>query len=542
MGKIRSLFQASHLWFFGAFVVICLVLAYQKVLFFPPHSIHAWRQSDCLSLAQHFMHENNPLEPAIHNHISDGGKTGKSAGEFTGLYYLVGKIWLIVGKKQGIYRFINLVFMFLGCFALFKGIQLHWKKTFWSLFVSLFLFTSPIIVFYTPNYLTDITALALTLCAWGVFLKFLHNKSNKTLLWSFCLFGLAALFKVTAGISFLALLGIYGLELIGVLRQNLLFPNKLKTFIYAAASLVPVVLWYIYAEHYNKVHGGKYTFNNLWPLWELSHQHYLNALKFFSEITFSQFFYGPIFWLLTALTLSALYLSWKHNIRVLIFLLFSLFGSFLYVIFWFGALENHDYYFINLFFLPLIVLGINIHYLLQKTDLKPIVKRSAMGAATVVFILGMVYSSNNIRMRYSEKLAFGVHLGKFFYPKKQLDFWYYTSSSFQNRGLFTMEPYNRSIGIQPNDWVVCYPDPSFNISLYLLNQEGWTSFNNANHDSIPLQQQIQLGAKYLIINKLSLPETPQLVPFMKDSVGYYEGYTIYRLHKPAKHAESHGTL
>ncbi len=516
-------------WFFGVFLGLCLIFAYQKILFFPPHSIHAWRQSDCLSLAQHFMDENNPLRPAIHNHISDGGRSGKSAGEFTGLYYLVGKIWTITGKHQSIYRFMNLLFMFLGCWALFCGIQEHWKNTFWSLFVSMFLFTSPIIVYYTPNYLTDITALAFTLWAWGAFLKYLKNRANRALLISFSLFGLAALFKVTAGISFLALLGVFGLELIGVLRNNLLFPQKLKTLIYAVGVLIPVFLWYIYAEHYNNQHGGKYTFNNLWPLWEITHDHYLRALKFFSEITFSQFFFAPVFWMLTALTISALYLGLKHNIRIFIFLVFSVIGSILYVIFWFGALENHDYYFINLFFLPLVVLGINIHFFIISGKNSGRLRTIIVSLAALIFSIGIVYSASNIRLRYSERLAVGYGMAITLYGKKQVEFWYYMASSYRNRGLFTIEAYNRSIGIKPTDLVICYPDPSFNISLYLLNQEGWTSFNNGNHDSIPFKQQVDLGAKYLIINRIELPETPQLIPFMTDSIGYHEGYTIYKL-------------
>ncbi len=94
-----------------------------------------------------------------------------------------------------------------------------------------------------------------------------------------------------------------------------------------------------------------------------------------------------------------------------------------------------------------------------------------------------------------------------------------------------MEKYNRKKGMKKSDLVICYPDPSFNISLYLLNQKGWTSFNNPNHDSTLVLQQIKNGAKYLIINKIDLSSTPQLGAFMKDSIGQYEGFTLYKLHQ-----------
>lgn len=517
--------KSKSWWFIGVFALLFFVFAYQKVLFFPPQSIHVWRQTDCLSLAEHFMDENNPFQPEMHNRLSDGGYSGKTAGEFTGLYYIVGKIWNITGRHQSIFRLINLMIMFFGCFALFRALNETWKNTFWSLFISLFLFTSPIIVYYTPNYLTDITALALSLWGWSYFIRYLNDKKQKRLYFALAFFGLAALFKITSALSILSILGVVGLEWIGVLRKNAFFTNRTKIMLLGVLSLVPVVLWYMYVHHYTDLHHGKYTFNSLWPLWELSQEHYQNAIKFFTEITFDQLFYKPVFWILTALTLFALYTSFRNNIRVFLFLVFLLIGSGLYIIFWFGALENHDYYFINLFVLPLAVLGIVIHYEARKHT------GTYFIPAVLIFTLGIVYAANNLRIRYLENFAVGTFLSETFYDQKTMDYWYYVASSKQNYGLYSLKDYNRSIGIQPEDLVICYPDISFNVSLYLMDQEGWTSYNNEFHDSIPVKEQIKVGAKYLIINRVYLPETPHLQSFMKDSVGYHDDYTIYRLHR-----------
>ena len=89
--------KKTNLLFWGIVTILFFSYSYQEVLFYPIHSIHSWRQADCVSLAKNFINESNLLEPSIHNYISDGGKSGKTAGEFTLLYFIIGKIWNLTG-------------------------------------------------------------------------------------------------------------------------------------------------------------------------------------------------------------------------------------------------------------------------------------------------------------------------------------------------------------------------------------------------------------------------------------------------------------
>lgn len=517
----------NQILFWGVCILLFFVYAFQEILFFPAHSIHYWRQADCISLAMNFQETNNPFHPSIHNYISDSGTSGKSAGEFTGLYYLVGKLWSWFGVHLWMYRLINLSILFLACFSLYKVLLKQWKDVFWSLFVSLFIFTSPLIVFYAPNFLTDITALGFTIWGWAKFIQYQQDKRIKYLVFAFVFFTLAALFKVTAGISVLSLLGVFGLELLGVFKkEKTLFPEKVRTILIGFISFLFVFSWYYYASYYNEIHGGKYTFNNLWSYWSLSDESYRKALKFFYEITIWQFFHKSVLFMLSIFTIASLVLTFIHSKKAFVFLLINFFGSTLYILFWFGALENHDYYFINLFILPFFVLIPIISYR-DKFTIK--VRYGLKIMALFMFVLGVFYSASNIRLRYSERLTVGEYLSKSFFPNDQIIYWNWISSTYVDGGLLTIEKYNRKIGIKPDDLVVCYPDPSFNISLTRLNQKGWTSFNNQEHDSIPLQSQIELGAKYLIINKYILTEHDKINSFMTDSIGFHKGYTIYKL-------------
>ena len=98
-----------------------------------------------------------------------------------------------------------------------------------------------------------------------------------------------------------------------------------------------------------------------------------------------------------------------------------------------------------------------------------------------------------------------------------------------DRDLLTMEKYNRSIGMKKEDLVIVYPDFSFNIALFKLNQKGWSSFDNPEFKPEVVEAHIGHGAKYLIINRFELPDLPQLAPYMQDSIGTYNSYTVYKL-------------
>jgi hypothetical protein len=531
---MKNLKINGSFYFFGIVVILFFVFAYQKIIFFPAHSIHSWRQADCLSLSANFMEQNNPFIPEIHNYISDYKTTGKSAGEFTGMYYIIGKIWSLFGINTWIYRFINYSLLILACYSLFKVLQRYLDSIFWSLIVSSFVLISPLIVYYTPNFLTDITALSFTIFGWAYFLKYLEKKDNQIFYRMLILFTIAALFKITSGVSLLSIGGLFFLEYIGFFKSGSSYFNKNKKFfIIYILSLIVICVWYIYAEYYNKIHGGKYTFNSLWPLWSLDDYHYKNAIKFFTEITVYQFYNKIVLSVLVLLTFSSFIISFVKNKRIFILLLLIFLGYTCYIIFWFGALENHDYYFINLFTLPLIILGINIYYLLlRKRDTR--FEKFSRYIMVSLFVLSIFYSASNIRLRYAEKLSVGKFLSECFFDQNQILFWKWTSSTQRDKGLFTMENYNRKLGIKKTDLVICYPDFTFNYSLFYLNQKGWTTFNNPSYQSQKVNEMIQRGAKYLIINKKEVTNSSQnglkdLGPFMKDSLGYHLGYTIYKL-------------
>ena len=516
----------KNLLFWGVLGVLCLVYAYQKVLFFQPHGMHNWRQADCISLSQNFIEEKNPFKPAIHNFISDDRTSGKTAGEFTGVYYLMGRIWELTGVQTWIFRLFNLLVMSLACFSLYRTLQRLWNDNFWSLFMSLLLFASPLIVFYTPNFLTDITALAFTVWGWSLYIRYSLEGRRKQLISSFVLFALAALLKITAGITILSLLGVIGLEAIGLWRKSALRIHKpWRTIGIGALAFLAVFGWYYYASVYNSIHGGKYTFNDLWPIWGIKQENYEAGMKYFKDMMINEFFHGFLTIMIVLMSVAGLVLAFMKSGRMAVLLLIAMTGSTMYLLFWFGAFEGHDYYFINLLMLPILMTGVFIHY---HHLIGPKLNIALKVVCFAAFITSVVFSASGIRLRYSEKLAYSKELAESMYSKEEIDFWTWMSLTYKDRGLFTMEAYNRKLGIKKSDLVIVLPDPSFNIALTRLSQKGWSNYGNA-HTAERYLQLKNSGAKYLIINKFEQTDLEPLKPLMTDSIGFYEGFTVYKL-------------
>ena len=206
--------KKTNLLFWGIVTILFFSYSYQEIIFYPIHSIHSWRQADCVSLAKNFINESNLLEPSIHNYISDGGKSGKTAGEFTLLYFIIGKIWNLTGVHLWIYRAVNLGLLLFSLFHLYKGLIHYWKSKFWSLFTSLIILTSPIIVYYGNSFLTNTTGIACAILGWSFFMRYKQLDKSKWLVGSLLLFTLAGLFKITAAVSIVALFGVFIFEIL----------------------------------------------------------------------------------------------------------------------------------------------------------------------------------------------------------------------------------------------------------------------------------------------------------------------------------------
>jgi len=237
MKKIISLIKNKNVVFILFFIIICFIYNYQNIFQLRPRSIHQWRQTDCLSISiNYYQNGMNFFSPEIHNLISDNKTSGKTAGEFPLLYYFIAILWKIFGVHEWIYRLVGLILVFIGLYSFFRISDYYIKDIYWSIGLSLLLFTSPIFANYGVSFLTNVSAICIVLAGWWLFLRFYISKSNRLLYLSMLLFLIAGLIKISTLISFIFLSAIFIGERIKIL-------NRKKEYIFnGIKNIIPFIL------------------------------------------------------------------------------------------------------------------------------------------------------------------------------------------------------------------------------------------------------------------------------------------------------------
>jgi 4-amino-4-deoxy-L-arabinose transferase-like glycosyltransferase len=499
-------------------LLIFLVLIYQypSILFKRPQSVHHWRQSDCASLALNYYQTGmHFFQPQTHNLTSNGNTSGYVApSEIPIGYYSIAILYKIFGYHDFIYRIVNTLIFLVGLFFLFKTLSLLIKGFFWPAFLSLFFFTSPVLVYYGNNFLTDSSALAFSLIAWYFFIKYYQTGSQKGYYLSMLFFLIAGAYKITALISLMALLGIFLIEILGIFKyrnRERLFPKPLLQFIPFIAIFIVIGAWVFYAKHYNTIHNYNaihkfdYFSTGVFPIWDYDRDVIQSVFHNIKAVWLKQYFLVVSLYFMAIIFLINLIFIKKGNQLLITTTFFIFLGSVLYAILQFWTFKDHDYYTINIYIL-LIFNVISFAWLINRYYPYLFNSKYAKAAFLFFFSINVVHAHEQMNERY-----FG---------------WF--SEYPEYKDYHTITPYLRSIGIQPLDTVICLPDMS-HFTLYLMNQRGWTEFKKDNRDSASVAASIKRGAKYLIVNGNEVLTRPYLQSFLYHPFGGYGAVRIFKL-------------
>ena len=518
------------------FVLLFSVFAafyYDSVLEKPPMFIHMWRQTDCLSLTKMYQEGASFFSPEVHYQGADDLNSGKSAGEFPLLYYLVGKLWNILGESYLVYRLFYLLILFTGQLALFKALKLLLKSDFWSVLLALLFFTSPVYAFYGVSFLTDIPAFSLSVIALYFLLRYHLEGSQKTFVWSMVFFTLAGLLKISSLIPFVFLSFILFIESLGVktLGDRKVFTRPKLEWPGFLSVLAIVLLWYSYGSYYNSVHGFKYTFNSIFPASEYS-QEFLSHL--FDQISGNMIIsaHNPILlYIVSAMVLANIVLFRRLNLFAYLANILVLLGALIYFLLWLPIFENHDYYYTPFFNLQFS--SVLPFFFVIKGWISHKKRRSLVRILSMFFLLySFLYCWGIMQMRRGNEVSM-----PFLYARSYVDYgnWLFWHSGRYLR-FERIRPYLKELGIKEEDKIISMPDPSFNASLYLSGHKGWTNFWGALSvyfhgvgNSENMWQAVDHGARYLLVSEGDKLRDPFLEDFTRDKIGEFEGIQVFRL-------------
>lgn len=493
---------------------------YHKIVFRQPQSIHAWRQSDCASIAlNYYQNGMNFFEPETHNLTSDGGTSSKCCtSEIPILYYLIAILYKLFGHHDSLFRLVNTLIFFLGLFYLFKLYLYVLEDTFWSITLTLLVFSSPVLVYYGNNFLSNSSALAFSLIGWYFFIRFFREKALKWFYISVAIFTLASAFKVTAFFSLFAIAGVIILE---VLKKDLfvknvpIFQKPIKMSLSIVTSILLVVSWILYAYWYNKHYDCTYFSTTIFPIWDLTQPEIKQVLQNIKVQWLDSYFHPTILFFLAICSVTFVLNFRRGNILLNSAIFLILAEIILYILLQFWTFKDHDYYTIDIYIFPVLILLSTFE----------IIKNN----------YGKVFNSIIFKTLFTIFLLFNIY-----HAKQKIDERYLKMNNYHEmEDVYSAEPYLRQIGIAFQDTVIFIPDVS-HVSLYLINQKGWTEYTDArfnkgekiryNQDSLGIVKSIEKGAKYLIVNGMKeLYLKPYLQPFCHNLLGKYHQMLVFDL-------------
>lgn len=512
MINVSRMTWAKSKWFSGLvfsllFAGLCWFYNYNETFFQRPQSIHTWRQTNGLSITQVYYQDNqNFFHPEILNQMADGGMSGKSAGEFPIIYYVVAKIWQVCGKSEWSFRLFQLLILYSGIFLLFRILIPITGNVIRAGFVSMLVFTSPMLIFYGPNFLPDAPALAFTFIAWFFLYQFYKQRKSLFLWISAAFFFLSISLKITAATSFIAIGMWCVIENLFIKTEKQIFNLRLKQYIPFIISILLIVFWNYYVSYYNDLHKADYSFRGIWPIWDITKIKLYLVLDNLNKIYFREFFSPPLQY--------ATMLVW-------IFMLFNIkkiapFFGFLLIVMpigfavilalWFQVLEGHDYYMITQMQVLVIAWAIFFSYMKnRKLWNHPVV-------CVLLFVAFGLLAYNGMKRH-----------------EARYEGWMNEGYKMRMEALTEIAPYFKEWNIMPDDKVISIPDLSINASLYYMNRKGYTDFGSDFSKEDIFKTRISQGARYLVINDTTILDRPIIRKFAGDFVGRYRNIKVFRL-------------
>lgn len=484
--------KKKALYFRSIFVILFfgIIFHYKGINDFPSYR-HAWAQADRYALALGFLNNNlNFFKPETYvlNHQFPNwwrvpSKESITAVDFPIHDYIPAILMKVSSSKSPfIFRLYLLLYSFIGLFYLFRLSYLFTNDFYKSIFILLFAGTAPVFVYYQDSFLPTIPCLSNAMIGVYFFSKYLFSQKNKHFSYSIAFFTLAALSRTTFIIPLIAMLF---LEFVSIVRKKTDYRKKIAPVL---ISFFILLVFFFYNTWLRKQYGSNFL-NSLMPA--SSFEEFKTILKIVYERWATHYFsiWHYVFFFLSALIVFIKGIKKKIVKRevgiIFFFCLITLMGSLFFFVSMAKQFPDHDYYFLDAFFLPLIIISILLVAQLPRLKIKnrTIAYPVFTGLLAIPLILNAVNSQNQIRAtNYWDKTATTIY-------------------NFNGADLFL-----DSLRIPPNAKILVLDAVAPNIPFILMNRKGYAviipnkeNIKNAltwNYDYIVFQNEFFLSDIY----------------------------------------------
>lgn len=391
----------------AGFIILILGCLFQWnfITKFPSYT-HAWSQADHYALALGFVNNHlNFFKPETYilnrqfpNDWKVPSDVGTTAVDFPIHDYIPALLMAISGSTAPwIFRLYILLYSFVGLYFLFLLARLVTGDLHKSVLVLLFAGTSPLFVYYQGGFLPSIPSLANAIIGIYFYIKYLTSQSNRHFNLMLLFLTLATLSRSTFAIHFMAVLCVEFLRIVyGIARlKPKIIPGLLAVF---------AILGYTYYNHLLRQQYGSLFLNHLLPAGSFyeAWQYIGTAVHNWWYRYFSVFHYVALLGMIVLAVRTrkkpakrsfAQTLREAGSEKVLLLLTGFLFaGCFLFFVFMIQQYPAHDYYFLDTFWLPVVLLALGL------TALIPSGKKDRWIAylPKIVFVFVIAFMVNGI--------------------------------------------------------------------------------------------------------------------------------------------------
>jgi hypothetical protein len=355
---------------------------------FPSH-IHAWAQADHYALAKGFVRNGfNFFKPETYvmNHQfpddwQDPSDQSITAVDFPMHDYIPALLMHLSGNgSPAVYRLYVFIW---GCLGLFFLYRLTLKITgdyIKALFVGIFAATAPLFSYYQVAMLPTIPSWATAVIGIYFYAIYRERGAGFPFFLSLLFLTLATLTRTT---FLIVLLVVIGLEAFLALRRRIFPPWK--HVVLAAGSLTAVLGYYLYNAWLRNTYGSLFLPNLMTP----DHREEaiglaVITLERWTFAFFSQAHYLVLLAALLAAGTRAFYLRKHRHVWGVVILLLCGYSVFAWVMM--RQFADHDYYLLDTFFLPLILVLVASLASLPSWSFG----RRKVWMAVIVFIFGLI--------------------------------------------------------------------------------------------------------------------------------------------------------
>ncbi len=349
-------------------ITILLIIVFLGVLFHKnfineyPSNIHAWAQSDRYALAvgftknglNFFKPETFVLNHQFPNNWEKPANTSITAVDFPMHDYIPAVIMKFLNTNAPwVFRLYVLIYSFIGLFFVFQLAKLLTGDFLKSVFITLFAATSPVFVYYQAGFLPTIPSLSNAFVGIYFYAYYLSTEKNRFFNISILFLTLATLSRTTFAIPLIAILG---LEFLRILNQKTHLKPKI---IPVVISLFSILAYFFYNNYLTDKYGSIFL-NHIMP--PSNYRQILDLVVLVKERWLTHYFslthYIFIALLIGLLIINAIRKKIKFNkvsIELLILVSVMLLGCVAFALLMLQQFPAHDYYFLDTFFLPVIV-------------------------------------------------------------------------------------------------------------------------------------------------------------------------------------------